>query len=78
MARKLAGQGARVSVWDVDREKLDKVVAELATGPEPAHGFHCDVSKREDVYRVAAETTAAAGAVDTIASAPALFGVGPY
>ena len=33
MARKLAALGARVSVWDIDREKLDKVVAELATGP---------------------------------------------
>jgi NAD(P)-dependent dehydrogenase (short-subunit alcohol dehydrogenase family) len=61
MARKLAGLGGRISVWDIDREKLDKVVAELATAAEPARGFCCDISKREDVYRVAAETTAAAG-----------------
>ncbi len=66
MARKLAGLGARVSVWDIHRDNLDKVVAELATGAQPAHGFRCDVSKREDVYRVAAETTAAAGAVDIL------------
>ena len=66
MARKLAALGARVSIWDIDREKLDKIVAELATGPEAARGFRCDVSKREDVYRVAAETTAAAGAVDIL------------
>jgi all-trans-retinol dehydrogenase (NAD+) len=65
-ARKLAALGARVSVWDIDREKLDKIVAELATGPEAARGFRCDVSNREDVYRVAAETTAAAGAVDIL------------
>jgi all-trans-retinol dehydrogenase (NAD+) len=66
MARKLAGLGARISVWDIDREKLDKVVAELASGAEPARGFRCDVSKREEVYRVAAETTAAAGPVDIL------------
>jgi all-trans-retinol dehydrogenase (NAD+) len=66
MARKLAARGARISLWDIDREKLDKEVAELATGPEPAHGFRCDVSKRDDVYRVAAETLAAAGPVDIL------------
>jgi len=66
MALKLAALGARVSVWDIDRARLDDAVAELVTGTEPAHGFHCDVSRREDVYRVAAETTAAAGAVDIL------------
>jgi len=66
MALELAQRGGRISVWDIDREKLDKVVAELASGPEPARGFHCDVAKREDVYRVAAATTAAAGAVDIL------------
>lgn len=63
MAHALARRGARISVWDVDREKLDAVVAELAAGPQPAHGFRCDVSRREEVYRVAAETVAAAGPV---------------
>ena len=66
MARRLAGLGARISVWDIDREKLDKVIAELATGPETARGFRCDVANRVDVYRVAAETTTAAGAVDIL------------
>ena len=66
MALALAGRGGRISVWDIDREKLDKVVAEMATGPEPARGFRCDVSDREDVYRAAAETRAAAGAVDIL------------
>lgn len=66
MAHRLAGLGARVSVWDIDRERLDEVVAELAAGPTPARGFRCDVSRREDVYRVAAETLAASGPVDVL------------
>ena len=66
MARRLAGLGARVSIWDIDAEKLDKVVAELASGPEAARGFRCDVAKRDEVYRVAAETLAAGGPVDVL------------
>jgi len=66
-ALRMAGLGARVSIWDIRRAPLDAVVAELATaGPEPARGFLCDVSRREDVYRVAKETTDAAGPVDIL------------
>jgi all-trans-retinol dehydrogenase (NAD+) len=66
MARKLAALGGRISIWDIDAEKLDKVVAELASGLAPARGFRCDVANREEVYRVAAETIAAAGPVDVL------------
>ncbi len=63
----LARLGGRVSVWDIHRENLDKVVGELgAAGKETARGFLCDVSRRENVYRVAEETKSAAGAVDIL------------
>ncbi len=65
-ASRLAALGARISIWDIDAERLDKVVAELASGPQPARGFRCDVAKREEVYRVAAETLAAGGPVDVL------------
>jgi all-trans-retinol dehydrogenase (NAD+) len=43
------------------------VVSELArSGPEPARGFPCDVSRRAEVYRVADETSAAGGPVDIL------------
>jgi all-trans-retinol dehydrogenase (NAD+) len=67
MALALAGLGGRISAWDINRERLDATVAELnALHREPARGIVCDVAKRGDVYRVAAETTAAAGAVDML------------
>ena len=67
MARKLAALGGRVSIWDIQRENLDKVVAELnAGGRETARGFFCDVSKRENVYQLAEETKAASGPVDIL------------
>jgi all-trans-retinol dehydrogenase (NAD+) len=67
VALRMAGLGARVSVWDIRREALDAVVSELQkSGPEPARGFLCDVSRRADVYRVADETMAAGGPVDVL------------
>jgi all-trans-retinol dehydrogenase (NAD+) len=67
MAKKIAALGGRVSIWDIQRDNLDNVVAEInAGGREPARGFLCDVSKRENVYRVAEETTAAGGPVEIL------------
>ena len=67
MAQKLAALGGRISLWDIDQENLDKVVAELnTTARGPAQGFLCDVARRDTVYRVAAQTTDAAGPVDIL------------
>jgi all-trans-retinol dehydrogenase (NAD+) len=67
VALRMAALGGRVSVWDIRREALDSVVAELEkSGPEQARGFLCDVSRRAEVYRVAEETMAAAGPVDVL------------
>lgn len=67
VAHRMAALGGRVSVWDIRREPLDAVVAELGeTGTEPAHGFVCDVSRRRDVYRAAEETRSTGGPVDVL------------
>jgi len=67
VAHRMAALGGRISLWDVRREALDAVVSELEKGgPEPARGFRCDVSRREEVYRVAEETRAAGGPVDIL------------
>jgi all-trans-retinol dehydrogenase (NAD+) len=67
VALRIAALGGRVSVWDIQRGTLEAVVSELErSGPEPARGFLCDVSRRADVYRVAAETSAAGGPVDIL------------
>ena len=63
MARQLAARGARLTIWDINRDALDRVVAEL--GGE-ARGMPCDVSDREQVYARAAEVNAAGGPVDIL------------
>ena len=62
-ALKLAAQGARVTVWDINQANLDSVVAELG---ERARGFICNVADRDQVYARAAETCAASGPVDIL------------
>lgn len=67
MALEAVGLGGRVSIWDINAGNLEKVVAELnARGRETAHGFICDVARRERVYTVAEETRAATGPVDIL------------
>ncbi len=67
MARKLGVLGGRITVWDIHEENLRKVIAEVSgIAREPARGFPCDVSRRENVYRTAAETLNAAGPVDVL------------
>jgi all-trans-retinol dehydrogenase (NAD+) len=67
MALEAAELGGRLTIWDINAQNLDKVVAELnARGRERAHGFICDVARRERVYAVADQTRAAAGGVDIL------------
>lgn len=67
MALRMAALGARVSIWDLRRERLDRVATELeGAGRAPARGWICDVSRRESVYAVAQETIAAGGPVDVL------------
>jgi len=67
VALKMAALGGRVSGWDINAERLDQTVAELKqAGREPAHGFVCNVARRDEVYRVAGQTQSAAGPVDIL------------
>jgi all-trans-retinol dehydrogenase (NAD+) len=63
MALALAGRGARLTIWDIDREALDRVVAEIGGA---TRGLVCDVADRQQVYARAAESTAAGGPVDIL------------
>jgi all-trans-retinol dehydrogenase (NAD+) len=66
VARKTAVLGATVTLWDIDKARLSEVTAEIAAAGGDVRGFTCDVSDRQAVARVAAETTAASGPVDIL------------
>jgi NAD(P)-dependent dehydrogenase (short-subunit alcohol dehydrogenase family) len=57
MARQLAARGARVTVWDINRDALDRVVAELGGEARVA----CDVSIASRSMHAAESTRRRAG-----------------
>jgi all-trans-retinol dehydrogenase (NAD+) len=67
MALGMAREGGRIIAWEIDAQALKKVLAELklASGRDH-HGFVCDVSSSEAVYRTAALVKTAAGDPDIV------------
>lgn len=66
MALSFAELGAKVVAWDIDEAALGRLEAEAKGRGLSVLGIKCDVSDKEDVYRRAAETVAAAGPVDIL------------
>jgi all-trans-retinol dehydrogenase (NAD+) len=67
VAERLAALGARLVLWDVNQEALDRVAAAVeARGHHTVHGYVCDVGKREHVYAVAQRVRDEVGSVDVL------------
>jgi all-trans-retinol dehydrogenase (NAD+) len=64
LAVKMAAQGAKVVLWDIDAERLGRTVQELNQNDERrAFGYVCDVSDKESVYAAAARVRAEVGPI---------------
>ena len=68
-ARRLAAQGARVALFDVNQDGLDATAA----ASENLTGFRCDIASLDDVNARVAEVEAALGPVDLLVHAAALM-----
>ncbi|MDR1099431.1 MAG: SDR family oxidoreductase [Treponema sp.] len=66
MALDFAGRGARVVVWDIDREALKALESEARQGGLLIKTAICDVSGRDAVYRQAEALKAEWGPVDIL------------
>jgi all-trans-retinol dehydrogenase (NAD+) len=66
MALKAAAKGATMVLWDIDEAGLAKLVAEIRTDRGKAFSYRCDVSKHQEVYRVAEQVRADVGMVDVL------------
>jgi NAD(P)-dependent dehydrogenase (short-subunit alcohol dehydrogenase family) len=69
----VAAEGARVVVADVIDPK--PTVTELEAHGAQALGVACDVSREEDTFRLATETTARFGRIDVLVNNAAVYGV---
>ena len=65
-ALKLADAGAKVVVSDISKEDCQKVVEEIKKEGGEALALKCDVSKKEDVEKMVAETIEKFGKLDIL------------
>ena len=66
LAEKLAGEGARLVLWDIDAEALARLQSELADAGHEADIYTCDLTQREEISAAAAETLAQSGPIDIL------------
>lgn len=70
VARRIAGEGGRVVLWDFDRDALDRAAEEL----DVVAAILVDISSWPAVEAAAAETLAAAGSVDILVNSAGITG----
>jgi NAD(P)-dependent dehydrogenase (short-subunit alcohol dehydrogenase family) len=68
-ARRLATQGARVAIFDVNDQGLESTAADT----DNITGFHCDISVLQDVERQVARVATELGPIDLLVHAAALM-----
>lgn len=73
VALKLAQNGAKVALFDINYEKLESVKKELEEYTNDVLIFKCDVSDEEQVYALAKEAEKAFGKIDILVNNAALW-----
>lgn len=76
IARRFAGQGARIAVLEIDANSGAAIVAELRAGGADAEAFVCDVSKDLDVQQTFARVQQRFGKLDLLVNNAGIGHVG--
>ncbi|XP_045475892.1 estradiol 17-beta-dehydrogenase 11 [Harmonia axyridis] len=66
LALRIANQGAKVMVWDVNEEGIQETLKQVKAQGGVIHGLKCDLSQSDDVYRVAKLTREQFGDIDIL------------
>ena len=64
--RRLAAEGAKVAVFDMNLDAAEKVAQEIRAAGGQAQAFRCDITDRAGVDQAVADTIAAFGPIDTL------------
>jgi len=72
ISKKLAAQGAAVAVFDLDKERGEKVAADIEASGGRAKAFVCDVSSEEDIAACVKGTIEAFGRIDMLVNNAAI------
>ncbi len=76
VARRFAGEGARVALLDVLDDAGKRVTEEILGGGGEAAYFHCDVSREPDVARAVEATVERFGGLDVLYNNAAIIAYG--
>ncbi|XP_077990463.1 epidermal retinol dehydrogenase 2-like [Glandiceps talaboti] len=63
MSLNFSRQGATVVLWDINKEGVDETAKQIRQLGGKAHSYVCDVTKKEEVYRIAEQVTKDVGHV---------------
>jgi len=66
IARRFAGEGAKVAVLDLNLDAAKKVAGEIVTGGGLASAFACDIANRANVDAAVADVEAKLGPIDVL------------
>ena len=66
LALELANTGARLVLWDIDQAGLNEAQAELVAAGHTADTYACDLTNREEIAAVAAQTLTDGGPIDIL------------
>ena len=77
-ARRLAGDGAAVALWDIDDGAVHALADELTAAGRRALAVHCDVSVAAQVRAATDATRRAFGRIDGLINNAGIFKAGPF
>jgi all-trans-retinol dehydrogenase (NAD+) len=66
LALRAAGMGATVVVWDINDANRENIEREVRGRGQTIHTYNCDVSRSEEVYRIADKVREEVGPVDIL------------
>ena len=76
--QRLAAEGAKVALWDVDDARVNDSVAALESRGIEALALHCDVSRKAEVEAALAATVQRFGRVDGLVNNAGIFKAAPF
>ena len=66
LAMRLASAGAKLVLWDIDPAGLSQAQAELSSTGHEVDVYTCDLTSREEIATVAAQTMTECGPIDIL------------
>jgi NAD(P)-dependent dehydrogenase (short-subunit alcohol dehydrogenase family) len=78
ISERLIRDGAHVVIADINQANIDATLAEFNAGGDGASGYRVDVSKREDIRRMASDLHARFGRIDILVNNAGITRYAPY